>query len=248
MDDKTIDDLIAEILGEDAVSSKSNDNEQPKPNRLWLWVLLALIVIGGGIFGVVKLTNDRNYSDYDDYADEVVEEVVEEFEEEVVMPYDYDMTTPDLTFFELHGPVKSFWEDIDGHTHKYEFNYDGELVKIDGYNPYNIDVYAEGNDNKSKYVKSHGYITQIEFYEGYEHYYWHNNRLEKQEWQSESWGGVITYTYNDSGFVAYEDSREYEATGTFSTIYTHQKLDDYGNWTKKVDNYDKCYTRVIEYY
>lgn len=163
--------------------------------------------------------------------------------------------TPDLAFFNLHGPVKSLKE----FDNVYIFDENGKLVKANGKNPFDGDPY-ENNDFGSNdiYMKrgKDGRISEEQGWESVTEYTWEGDRLVGYHGYGEGayeWQGK--YTYGEDGLIASVKSKEGDAeSGSTSTVvnstYKYLEKDEYGNWTKlKVTASDNSVrTRTITYY
>jgi len=139
------------------------------------------------------------------------------------------LVTPDLTFFQLHGPVKK----LTWYKDTYEFDKDGNLTKMNGKSASNY----YHRDSKGR-IDSEGEDGAGEIY-----YHWDSEKLIGCTEE-----GVIdwSYTYDDRGFIVKKEAEV--GPGEMSiTTYTYDKIDEFGNWvSRKIDNAEEV--RKIEYY
>lgn len=167
-----------------------------------------------------------------------------------------ERVTPDLAFFELHGPVKTLkcgtYE-----THTYKFDEEGNLEKIDGYNPFTVDIYSSGYENPIRYSRnSRGQITEEQGWESQRIYTWNGEHLSRSEGGAEGYSSTISYHYDGRGFMTYEDcnSEWYggEECETYHISYTYIEIDHYGNWVERTAVYSngrrETERRKIEYF
>ena len=149
-----------------------------------------------------------------------------------------NFTSPDLSFFNVHGRVKSI-----------EYGKDDDTFPLTAHNDHNIIFDKEGKCNNlvkvfygkhnAKVVRNNEgqVVSMTETPEitdqtiGKESFTWNNNHLVKEEYEGWEWGGEITYSYSD-GHISYIN---YSYTGDFqeektSISLTDFKFDEYGNW------------------
>ena len=129
--------------------------------------------------------------------------------------------TPDLAFFNLHGPVKTL-KDEDGKT--WEFTLEGNLKTT----PSNFT-----RDSK-------GYIVMktVNIGEGYldKYYFRYNDKMQIYHIDLDGYelGGKSDFTYDSRGLVVRDHSEyEYDELTINKTKYTYTNIDKYGNWTTR---------------
>ena len=140
--------------------------------------------------------------------------------------------SPDLAFFELHGPVKKVQEDY----MVYEFDQNGKLTKHSGTFKF--------------YRDSQGRIVTMEGYENHVTYLWDSQRPTGSEAAAEGMTILESYTYGERGFV---EKIKHTVDGEISyETLSYSGLDKYGNWTKRSSRgyeYGRgSASRTIEYY
>lgn len=133
------------------------------------------------------------------------------------------LVTPDLTFFQLHGPVKK----MTMYENTYEFDENGNLTKVNGESA--SDYY---------YRDSKGRISSEEI-EIHTEYYWDS---ESPIGCNVRMIGDISYTYDDKGFIVKEEG----GMGNFT--YTYDRIDEFGNWVSRKSDNGETLVRKIEYY
>lgn len=157
------------------------------------------------------------------------------------------LTSNDLTFFELHGPVHSMNNSLFEKT--YVFDQDGNLVTVNGYNPFTSDGY----DRVAYRRNNQGQIKSYTEWESGEEYKWSEGRVVSSEGGGE--GGYedkTTYSYNEDGtlkslyvkMTSYIDPSENE---NYTVSYTYLEFDEYNNWTKRKSK-SGTETRTITYF
>lgn len=145
------------------------------------------------------------------------------------------LSTPDLEYCEVSGPVKSITYKQGS---KYEFNRDGQLVFIDGYNPFLLRVKGEDTYDKMMLKRnSNGEINYYTMWESGEDYEWKNGKLSKIEGGGEGYEWHVTLNYDDKGLLRskkgyqqMEDGSEHE---DINIEYTYLDTDSHGNWIKR---------------
>lgn len=161
-----------------------------------------------------------------------------------------NFTTYDLSFCEVHGPVKSIVYSGDGN--RFEFSEDGQLVRLNGYNPFSADSYSDPSGSKISYIRdSQGRIAEESGLESGCTYTWDGQRLTGYEWGAESYYGITLYAYDNRGFIS--ESKHVEGSygdgesnnGSFT--YQYISIDDYGNWTVRKEG-GSTTRRTITYY
>lgn len=140
--------------------------------------------------------------------------------------------SPDLAFFELHGPVKKVQEDY----MVYEFDQNGKLTKHSGEFKFSRDP--------------QGRIVRMEGYENHVTYLWDSQRPSGSEAAAEGMTILESYTYDERGFVV-EIEHSVDGEVSYETL-SYSDLDKYGNWTKRSSQgyeYGRgSASRTIEYY
>ncbi len=175
-----------------------------------------------------------------------------------------DLTSPDLTYFELKGPVKN----CDG----VEFDRNGTIVTIDGVDPFaleqpyrDIDTTTGAFVDQCRWTRDDkGQIDSIICYEYVQKTRWHEGRVieilagfEGQLlWTIYGYdeaGRLVKLTQN--GIVETEGPEEINLLCIME--YAYLEFDGYGNWTRRrakymdasIDFSDETEeTRFIEYY
>ncbi|MBQ6072233.1 MAG: hypothetical protein IKQ75_09755 [Bacteroidales bacterium] len=142
------------------------------------------------------------------------------------------VTNPDLTFFELHGPVKKMSEDF----LVYEFDENGNLTRHNG-------EFTFSRDKQGRIVKMNGYENHVT-------YLWDSERPIGSEAAAEGMSLLESYTYDNRGFVVKIKHTE-DGEVSYETL-SYSGLDKYGNWTKRSsEGYEYgrgSASRTIEYY
>lgn len=141
-------------------------------------------------------------------------------------------TTPDLTFFGLHGPVKKLKEDF----LVYEFDEKGNLTKHNG-------TFTFSRNEQGRIVKMNGYENHVT-------YLWDAERPVGSEAAAEGMMLQESYSYDERGFVV---KIKHTADGEVSyETLSYSGLDQHGNWTQRSsEGYEYgrgSATREIEYY
>ena len=249
-------------------------NEEPSPrNKRWMMIVLPIIIIalvaGGGFY----FFNEKKKSEAAALAEQIRQDSIlaaqKEAERLEQLRQDsiawVNFTTPDLSFFELHGHVKSVEGDINEvRSHPNDriknicFDENGKLI-----------IESSGSFN-SKYCGKIGWkisrdkedrIISISYnsYEGLNGYpyskkfKWEDNKIVKIDIYAFYGNTHIKYEYGSNGILEKEiwDLREEEQTEEFIDFInkkiTDYQFDKYGNWiSRKVDK--KIQTRQITYY
>lgn len=144
------------------------------------------------------------------------------------------LVTPDLTFFELQGPVKK----VTVNKNTYEFDNNGNLTKVNGKSPSSF----YSRDEKRRIVSENA--------DGMEYvYFWDSKR---PTGYTVPMIGDITFTYDERGFRTAEKSEQQvegcdECRDVYVT-YTYGNTDAYGNWLSRSNNIGEKTVRKIEYY
>lgn len=220
--------------------------EKTEKNNTLFIVFGVLLVVVVAIVLIVK--NNSSNVTYEDTVASVEEDSRLENDRNLV-----NITTPDLAFFELHGPVKRMTERRESYSHTYEFDQKGNFVRLDGYDPFTVDIYSYEPGEVTRYERdSQGRIVREGGYESGTEYTWKSDRVSGYEWGAESLSGTIEYQYESStGRISslYNTVMDLgEITDTYYQYYTYGESDDYGNWLERsLDNEGKT-VRKIEYY
>ena len=247
--------MIAELLKDDskehiAETTNSHYSEKPqppvakvekKPTKSNTPIIVCVIIIMI-ITSVVLICKDQKGRNYDRSNDQPFPVTVEEDSWEEDSLAIVNRRTPDLVFFELHGPVKKMEEEDRWGSHTYEFDQDGNLIRIDGYNPFTIDVYSGEPDKYTRYERDYnGNISKLSGWGWFNEYVWTLGRPSEIKWFGEGQEGSIIREYNDqSGFVYTQVEDGYRTT------YSHSNLDKYGNWRTREG--ERTTRRKIDYY
>lgn len=149
-----------------------------------------------------------------------------------------DQATPDLTYFELKGPVKM----MNRYQTTYEFDEDGTLILIDGLNLFDEEVsnwiLSESDEptNYAHYTRNEeGYISEVSYYEGYETNFWENGRVVKTENGAEGVEWSSIYEYDETGELVCitETIDDFGEITVDKEVYDIQERDQHGNWIKR---------------
>ena len=174
-------------------------------------------------------------------------------------------TSPDLVFFDLHGPVKSVQLDYEvshlfyGAPQLLEFNELGQWKCPDKTGRGQTVVYTRtaagnlvriGSPEEDFYSTSGNVAAQAFSYS----YKWHGGRLAEMSPNT-------VFSYDDSGNLVREVARARDSEEKSVTTYSEYEYDDMGNWVKRhwrssytADSYSDAEeesgyeTRVITYY
>lgn len=166
------------------------------------------------------------------------------------------MTTPDLAFYYLHGPVKYMQQG----DFICQFNEKGELISYNGYNPFEGNCYDQGYYNP-RITLERGKDKYIEGESGWEwgtDYTWKDGHIIKEHTQAEADVYEYNYKYDDKGDligmdgVTYMCDEENDRT-EIKLTFTYGKRDSYGNWLERIrkgenDDCDDVTKRIIVYY
>lgn len=166
------------------------------------------------------------------------------------------ITTPDLAFYYLHGPVK-YMQQGDFICH---FNEKGELISYNGYNPFEGNCYDQGYYNP-RITLERGKDKYIEGESGWEwgtDYTWKDGRIIKENTQAEADVYKYNYKYDDNGDLVRMDGVTYmceeeDDRTEIKLSFTYGKRDSYGNWLERtrkdeVDGFVDVTKRTIVYY
>ena len=174
--------------------------------------------------------------------------------------------SPDLTFWELKGPVKSCDE--------VEFDRQGMMAQYLGYDPFAIEepyreIDEEGYmEEFSKWERNaEGQISTITGLEGTNTYIWRDGVLARNEGIQEATEFAADYEYDENGLLVKlieymrDGLDEAEESGEMpmwsTTEYHYLEFDSHGNWIRRevsvsyadydnTEEYEE--TRTIEYY
>lgn len=142
--------------------------------------------------------------------------------------------TPDLTFYNLRGPVKAMHRN----DHTIYFSEDGVLTRIDDYNPFEGSAYDGGSYNPQSYLTrdSEGRISAEEGWEWVTEYTWKDGHVVAEEGQAESSFWKYKYTLDEHGDVVRMAGTEGDLADETEEPALHQwkytKRDRYDNWVK----------------
>ena len=171
--------------------------------------------------------------------------------------------TPDLTFWELQGPVK-LCDEI-------EFDRQGIMASIEDYDPFTIEQAYREMDGEGDYVEfpkwerdEEGRIASITSVEGMSEYTWGDGRVIsaegfeegtvwKNDFEYDAEGRLVKLVEYLGGFEDEDDELPLWSTTEFSYL----EFDSHGNWIRRVvkvtladmentEEYEE--TRTIEYY
>jgi len=173
------------------------------------------------------------------------------------------LSTPDLTLFDVKGPVH-FIKKGEDDNFVFEFNQKGELIAINNDDKIFSRVEPERQmQEDGSFIdlckltrNAQGFIEQEDFMESGTTYKWVNNRVESYEWGCEGSDGIVEYKYDENGDLIERVEKSIEGNDEEYTIdatikYQITKRDDFGNWIERsaVNDEDKyTETRKIEYY
>lgn len=173
--------------------------------------------------------------------------------------------SPDLTFWELKGPVKTC-DDV-------EFDRQGKMVNYFSCNPFEIDApYREIDEEgyMEEFAKwerdQEGQISTVTGIEGMTTYTWHDGLMVHNEGVQEATEFAADYEYDENGLLvklyeymrdASEDETEDEMPLWSTTEYHYIEFDSHGNWIRRevsvvyadydtTEDYEE--TRTIAYY
>lgn len=171
--------------------------------------------------------------------------------------------TPDLTYWDLQGPVK--------HCDKVEFDRQGTMVNIGGYDPFAIEqAYRDmdGDEGFVEYAKwerdEEGRVTSITGVEGMSELTWSDGRVVsaagfeegtvwRNDYEYDAEGHLVKLNEYIGGFEDEEDELPLWST----TEYSYLEFDSHGNWIRRLvkvtladlentEDYEE--TRTIDYY
>ena len=131
--------------------------------------------------------------------------------------------TPDLAFFNLHGPVKTL-KDEDGKT--WEFTPEGNLKTT----PSNFTRDSKG------YIVMETVDSEEWHFFNEKRYFRYNDKMQIYHIDLDGYegGGKIDYTYDSRGLVVRDHTEyEYDELTIYKAKYTYTNIDKYGNWTTR---------------
>lgn len=172
-------------------------------------------------------------------------------------------TTPDLTYWELQGPVK--------HCDKVEFDREGNMVSIGDYDPFVIDQAYRDLDEDGGFVEyskwerdEEGRIASITFMEGMSELTWSDGRVVSTGGFEEGTAWRNDYEYDAEGrlvklidYIGGFEDEDDELLLWSTTEYSYLEFDSHGNWIRRAvkvviadidgtEEYEEV--RTIEYY
>ena len=157
---------------------------------------------------------------------------------------------PDLKLFDLRGPVKSCKKGTNDYYRTLNFAESGELT-LTGW-----------NNGKYKIHRKNGKITELSYNKhdlitghGYEFVTDNNGHIKQINSWDQDCSDKYTFQRNDNGLVTKMIHRNECAVDDiyfYTTTYTYQKFDSYGNWIKRTAKSEESgtnvETRTITYY
>ena len=171
--------------------------------------------------------------------------------------------TPDLTFWELQGPVK-LCDEI-------EFDRQGRMTSIDDYDPFTIERAYREMDGDEDYVEftkwerdEEGRIVSITGVEGMSEYTWNDGQVVSTEGFEESTVWKNDFEYDTEGrlvklieYVGDFEDEDDELPLWSTTEFSYLEFDNHGNWIRRAvkvtladmessEDYEE--TRTIQYY
>lgn len=156
------------------------------------------------------------------------------------------LVTPDLTFFELKGPIKCLLGNYYYlGSDKYDsifFDREGFLsaIYISGIGSRLKSPYAS-EDNFRGYFRDEktGQFSRFNGFDGQEDFYWENGRVHVRRYWAEGHTTFDTLYYNDRGQLRKRISvcwgAEDQPDWTDAAEYKYQVIDKYGNWTRRME-------------
>lgn len=156
------------------------------------------------------------------------------------------LVTPDLTFFELKGPIKCL---LGNYYYLGSDKYDSIFFDREG-TLSAIYISGIGSRLKSPYVtednfrgyfrdKKTGQFYGFNGFDGQEDYEWRNGRVYVRKYRSEGHTTFDTLYYNDRGQLRKRISvcwgAEDQPDWTDAAEYKYQVIDKYGNWTRRME-------------
>lgn len=218
--------------------------------KVYFFAAMALFVFG---------CTNKNPKNNEIVNDTVLSDKVPVQEEQVVEPTQLvNLDANDLAFFELKGPVK---EMTSKYGIKYDFDQNGNLVSVNGHDPFAKPTEEflndmEENCNFEDYVffsrDDNGLIHEAFYYEDYETCYWENGRVARIEGDCEGDLYTIRFEYDDKAELDRTITERAESPGEEYKIgYWVTRRDHHGNWIQRYvreEEDDNLETRTILYY
>jgi len=165
---------------------------------------------------------------------------------------------PDLAFYGVKGPVHEL-TDINNEI-KYVFDEEGNLLTIDGRNPFNEELLREYDEETGIMIEhprlnrdSLGQIAEQFTLEGEIVYIWDNGHVIAETGVEESTEWSCSYEYDAEGRLIkhtvkiWSVDQEPKDGETFTDQYTYSTFDQYGNWLTRM-NGEETESRSITYY
>ena len=249
--------------------------EPPRKSKKGLWIGLIILLavgIGAAIWIPVYRHNEKLKAEQlaiieqhrrDSIA--AVEAELARLEQQRLDSIRNNFVSPDLSFFELHGPVKS----VEGHINeigshpneekkKIEFDKNGQLI-IESSGSFNSQYCGKigwkmSRDNEGQIISfTYNSYDGLNCFPNSIKFQWANNKIVKKDIYAFYSNSHIKCEYNSDGFLEKEiwDLREEEKFDDDPDFVTKKitdyKFDEIGNWvSRKVDT--KTQTRKITYY
>ena len=249
--------------------------DKPKKSRIGLWICVCIILvvgIGAAIWIPVHFHNEKLKAEHlalleqqrmDSIA--AVEAELARLEQHRKDSIKINFRSPDLSFFELHGPIKSVEGDINeigSHPNdekkKIDFDINGKLqiASSGSFNSKNCGKigWKISRDKEGRIINiSYNSYDGLSCYPDSKKFKWEDNKIVKKDIYALYGNTHIKYEYNSEGVLEKEvwDLREeekFEDSPDFETWkITDYEFDKYGNWiSRKVNN--RTQTRQITYY
>lgn len=220
-----------------SLDSRESLGSGASPMSSWLMnvlIILLIILAVVGFFCLQKWYGQRNNTSINNRvsADTMVEGIIESVGSVSCPRVNDDFTTYDLTFFEVHGPVRTI--NVNGVV--FEFNRDGELILFKGKSPYS--TYG------GPYVKKSGKIVGEYSGREYYQYTWQNGRIVKREADKGEDSEYAHYTYDAEGRISSLKITGCMASGYFLKSIKYTYFDERGNWTSRAVTYENHYEGV----
>ena len=171
-----------------------------------------------------------------------------------------ELTSPDLAYWELQGPVKTL-TCLATATEKIQFDTRGKMTEMAGYDPFALDspsreTDAEGNivDRSQWQRDEQGRICAIIGYTSVTEYTWRDGKVAHEARFEEGWGWSTDYEYDTLGnlsklkvYDVCEEEDTNQLTLSYIIEYEYIEFDAHGNWTRrKAKTADAIINRVDE--
>jgi len=156
--------------------------------------------------------------------------------------------SPDLTFFELHGHVKTVSY---GKDEVIEFSRDGKFIKDNGRDPFRTGTITEFESPDEYKRNAQGYISEVGGWEWGTEYFWADGRVVKESGGAEAFEWEYLYHYDSNGLLVSLSGTEGEFEEPKTSVkytVTYSEFDEYGNWTKRHVSSGRNTQRSITYY